>query len=947
MNSIHNPAEKAGRQPAFRGVRSVLFGSVAVLALAGAQSALAQETGAAPPPAGDAATVSEVVVTGTAIRGVAPVGSATVTMNRQDIEAAPVRDPSSLITMLPQGSGLGSTLANNAGRNAGVNLRGLGNNATLLLFDGHRTVAQGVTNQIADPNTIPFAAIERVEVVTDGASAIYGSDAVAGVVNYILRRPFDGGEVSARYINSLYHEYNVEGVFGHTWSGGGFLAGLSYETNNEVRRSASPFLAQDLRPFGGNDNRFIGTTVTPDQSGALIVGTTVYGLPANLNGRVPTAAEVQALKNNPSLIDTSQFQDYYTKRKRLSGIFRAQQDFGRFGQVMGTVLFNNRTNDAPGTGDGGFTNIGIPIAPNSPYYIQGLGGGRETVVYNFRANNPGRELDQHNVENTVNLILDYKVHLFRDFQFTGSAVYGNEYGCAVCQPQGNTTLAAVITSPPYAGAFNPFQQGPQPTAEGLFGGFIQKASNQLTDVTGKIDGSLWELPGGAVRIAVGGEAQAINFRMHALNTLDLTTTYQTSRFALDYRSIWSGYAEAFVPIFGPNNERPGLKRLDLSLAVRYDDYSDAGSTTNPKFGLNWSPTDDLLVRASWGTSFRAPTLGESDPRTIGQTNRIFVSNGLGDPNIPVTLPATGQTLVLSRGGNSGDLKPETARTWSVGADYKPHFIPGLKLSATYYSVDYKNLIQNLPNSTLILSNPATYALYKNFFIVAPQPKTCVNGNPPGLPGTAQYATYNPAYLPWLNDPNAVYSPSTANDCQLVGIIAGGLRNLGRVVQNGLDLNGTYNTPTPLGDLSINAGFTKILKLQRALLPDTPLFSALDTIGNQVSARGRASAMLTRGPFRGMLAVNYTGKYLNDATITVNGKKLPDTEVPAWTTFDAGLYWTAPETASAALQGVRVGVTVQNFTDKDPPIVLSGTNAVDLNNANIWGRVWTFEVNKKF
>ena len=924
--------------------RRALFATVAICQTVAAGIAAAQPAGSG---GSDVSEVTEVVVTGTAIRGVAPVGSATVNVDRATIVEAGIRDPSSLITLLPQGSGLGSTLQNNAGRNAGVNLRGLGNSATLLLFDGHRTVQQGVTNQIADPNTIPFAAIERVEVVTDGASAIYGSDAVAGVVNYILRKPFDGGEVSARYTDSLYHQYTVEGVYGRTWAGGGLLVGLSYETNDHVKRSESKFLAQDLRAFGGNDNRFIGTTVTPDAAGALIIGNTVYGLPANLGGRKPTAAEVLALRNNPSLVDTGQYTDYYTKRERFSGILRANQDFGRGGEVTATFLFNNRKNNAPGAGDGAFTNVGIPITSASPYFIQGLPAGTQTVVYNFRANNPDRALDQNNTENTFNLMVDYTVGLFGDFKFTGAGVYGNEFGCAVCQPQGNTTLAAVIAQPANAARFNPYQQGPQPSAEGLFGGFIQKATNQLGDLVAKVDGSLFNLPAGAVRVAVGGEYQKLDFQLRALNTLNLTTTYQTSRYAKSHRIIESGFAEVFVPLFGPDNARPGLKRLDLSAAVRYDHYSDVGRTTNPKVGLSWKPFDDLLLRASWGTSFRAATLGESDPRTVGQTNRVFVSNGLNDPLIPVTNVATGQSLVLNRGGNTAGLRPESAEIYSLGADYQPAFIAGLKLSVTYYNVDYKDRIENLPNATLILSNPATYALYKDFFIPAPQPASCVNGNPPGLLGTPQYSTYNPAYLPWLNDPNAVYSPSTNNDCQLVGIIAGGLRNLGRIKQSGLDLSGTYSFETPAGQLTLNGAFSKILKLERSLLPDSPLFKALDTFGNQVSERGRFSASLRHGPVSAILAANYIGSYLNNATITVGGVKYPDTKVPSWTTFDAGLAYTVPDTAWEALRGVRVAVNVQNLTDKDPPIVLSGTNAVDLNNHNVFGRVWQFEFTKSF
>jgi iron complex outermembrane receptor protein len=892
------------------------------------------------------AVVEEVVVTGTAIRGVAPVGSATVNVTRETLVEAPARNPSELISALPQASGLGTTLANSTGRAAGVNLRGLGNNATLLLFDGHRGVSQGVTNQISDPNTIPFAAIERVEVVTDGASAIYGSDAVAGVVNYILRKPFDGAEITARYTNSLYDQYTVEGVIGKRWDTGGVMVGLAYESNDLVLRSESKFLAQDLRPFGGNDNRFVGTTVTPGVNSALIIGTTVYGLPANLNGRVPTAAEVTALRNNPELVDTSIYNAYFAERKRVSGIVRLNQDFGRAGEATATVLFNSRRTSTPGTGDGGFTNVGVTVGPTSRYFIPGLGTGNQTVVYNFRANNPNRELNQDNVDDTINLMGDYKVDLFGDFAYTASGTYGLNFGCAVCQPQGNTVLTAVITQPQYNGAFNPYQQGPQAGAEGIFGIFVQKARNQTIDLVNKIDGSLFELPAGAVRIAAGYEYQKLDFGFRAMNSLNLTTTQQTSRYAKSHRIINSVFGEMFVPIFSSANARPGFQRLDLSLAARYDDYSDVGSTTNPKVGLSWRPVDDLLFRGSWGTSFRAPTLGESDPRTVGQTNRVFVSNGLNNPLIPVTNTATGQSLVLQRGGNSGGLGPESAKIYSFGVDYTPNQIPDLKLGLTYYNVDYKDRIENLPNATLLLSNPTAYALYKDFFIVAPQPTSCVNGAQPGIPGTPQYSTYNPAYLPWLSDPNAVYSPSTANDCQLTGIVTGGTRNLGRVLQSGVDLTASYGLDTPLGRASFNGSYSKILNLQRSLLPDSPLFDAIDTIGNQVSNRARGTASLSNGPWSANLTAIYVGSYLNNATITVAGVKYPDTEIPSWTTFDLGLAWRSQD-AEGYLSGTRVAFNIQNLADEDPPIVLSGTNAVDLANHSVFGRVWSLEVTKRF
>lgn len=918
--------------------RIALFAGVASLQVFAAQ-AMAQA------PEADAA-VEAIVVTGTAIRGVAPVGSAAVNITRETLVEAPARSPSDLITNLPQASGLGTTLTQSGGRAAGVNLRGLGNNATLLLFDGHRGVSQGVTSQISDPNTIPFAAIDRVEVITDGASAIYGSDAVAGVVNYILRKPFDGAEISARYVNSLYNQYSVEGVIGKRWEGGGIIVGGTYEKNDIVYRSEVPLLASDLRPYGGNNGQLNGTTVTPGAAGALIIGTTVYGIPSGLNGRKPTAAEILALRGNPQTIDTGKYQAFYTRRERYSGIVRANHNFGRAGELTGTLLFNSRKNSLPGSGDGAFTNIGITVAPSSQYYIAGLPAGNQTVVYNFRENNPGKIKDREEADDTINLFVDYKVDLFGDFAFTGSGGYGLNFGCATCQPQGNTVLTAVITQPQYNGAFNPYQTAPQPGAEGIYGIFVQKARNQMINLAAKVDGTLFQMPGGAVRIAAGYEYQKLDFGFRALNSLNLTTSPQTSRYAKNHRIIDSVFGEVFVPLVGNGNAMPFVQKLDLSAAVRYDKYSDVGSTTNPKVGVSWRPMDDLLFRGSWGTSFRAPTLGESDPRTVGQTNRVFVSNGLNNPAIPVTNAATGQSLVLQRGGNSGGLGPENARIYSWGADYTPNAVPGLKLGLTYYNVSYKDRIENLPNATLILSNAAAYDQYKEFFIAAPQPASCVNGAQPGVPGTPQYSTYNPAYLPFLSDSNAVYSPSTNNDCQLVGIITGGTRNLGRVLQSGIDLTASYATDTPIGRASINGSFSKILNLKRGLLPASTPVEALDTFGNQVSARGRATASLSRNGVTGNLTANMVGSYINNATITVAGVKYPDTRIPIWMTYDFGLSYRTPEEGSM-LSGLRLSLNVQNITDKDPPIVLSGNNAYDVANANVFGRVWSFEVSKKF
>src|SRR4030095_15436130 len=114
-----------------------------------------------------------------------------------------------------------------------------------------------------------------------------------------------------------------------------------------------------------------------------------------------------------------------------------------------------------------------------------------------------------------------------------------------------------------------------------------------------------------------------------------------TRDTVNSRKLYSGFAELFVPLFGPDNARPGLRRLDLSGAVRYDHYSDFGSTTNPKVGITYSPFQNLTLRGSWGTSFRAPTLSETNPGVIELAVRSNVTNNSGDPNIPITNANTG------------------------------------------------------------------------------------------------------------------------------------------------------------------------------------------------------------------------------------------------------------------------------------------------------------------
>jgi iron complex outermembrane receptor protein len=260
-------------------------------------------------------------------------------------------------------------------------------------------------------------------------------------------------------------------------------------------------------------------------------------------------------------------------------------------------------------------------------------------------------------------------------------------------------------------------------------------------------------------------------------------------------------------------------------------------------------------------------------------------------------------------------------------------------------VDYKDRISGLPAANTALSSPERFALYEPFFIRAPQPASCVNGSQPGLPGAPEYATYNPAYLPYLNV-QGFFPATTANDCQLIGILRSETRNLGQVQQSGLDFTVSYRADLGFAELSVNGGFNKILKLKRNVLPGTPLVDALDVIGEQIGERGRLQAGLRRGPLSGNIAANYIGGFLNNQTPTVAGVRVPEYQVPSWTTWDLNLSY-EPDLQEGIFGGTRISLNVRNFTDKDAPVVLTNNSAADLSNHNVFGQIWSLELAKRF
>jgi iron complex outermembrane receptor protein len=640
--------------------------------------------------------LQEVVVTGTSIRGIASAGSPVVSLGREDMQASGLATSSDLARALPQVINLGADEsrlggaqdgAANTTRISGINLRGIGNEATLLLINGRRLAPAGVIKSLYDPNVIPAAAVERLEVVTDGASAIYGSDAVAGVVNIITRSGFRGAESLVRYgVADGTNQKIFSQNFGYTWEGGSVFAAYEHNDRDALAGSDRDFSSTDRRSRGGSDAR--STLASP---GNIISGTTRYPLP-NTNGTGLAAGQITS--GSPNLFDDGSFPDLLPDQKRDNFFLDARQAFGPFDAWFQGWYSRRKFNErvAPASGQLRVPNTNAffvaPAALGNPASVN--------VEYRFTAEDSDPRLSgyENAQQNAVGVGFDaghdWRVDAYANF----SANHGFQRRGAITN---GAALTAALASNNPATAFNPFGDGTFNVTNNpalvdlIIANRDTFGTSTARDYALKADGPIFELPGGAVKFAVGVERHDNEFRQTLNATNVLATGAMVTKNVLNRRHNTSEFAELYVPIVGKPNSITGVRELTLSLAGRREDYSDFGKTTDPKVGLSWKPFDSLTARVTYGTSFRAPSLVD----TSQQIHNIFVQQ-LTDPTAP-----GGSVRGIFQNGGRGTLQPEEATTWSYGLDWTPReLLSGFTASATYYKVDYTNRIDVVPATAL-------------------------------------------------------------------------------------------------------------------------------------------------------------------------------------------------------------------------------------------------------
>ena len=361
---------------------------------------------------------------------------------------------------------------------------------------------------------------------------------------------------------------------------------------------------------------------------------------------------------------------------------------------------------------------------------------------------------------------------------------------------------------------------------------------------------------------------------------------------------------------------PGFERLELNAAVRHDKYSDVGSTTNPKFGINWQPVRWAKLRASYGTSFRAPTI----PEIYGNSNNIF---GQSYQNPAGGAPLQGYAL----SGPNLDLKPETATTWSIGADFDP--LPNLRFGITYWDVKYENqVLANLSNLT-ILGNEAEYA-----------------GTDIILRGAAAAARVQELLAQGVALAGGSFPGGDPANVTL--FVDGRSQNLGVSVTRGIDFTGTWNTRLGAKDaLTVNISGTYLTKYNVAVTPAAPLVDRRNVIFNPLKLKARASVTWDHGPFSARVLATHVGGYRNNLSRPVQSVK-------SYTPVDLTLNWKVGDQQADGFfeKGLVLGLEVRNMFDIAPPYVNlapngNGGGGYDATASDPIGRLFAVSVRKSF
>ncbi len=904
---------------------TVLAAAIGAALAANAPAALAQQ----------AQKVEKIEVTGSNIKRIEGEGALPVTViSRDEIEKSGVTTAAELMDRISASSAGGYNVSLGVGDSAtpglsAVSLRGLGSTNTLVLLNGRRlsnyafNASGGGTVNL---NQIPLAAVERVEVLKDGASAIYGTDAIGGVINFILRKDYTGIEVSAYGTSTDEGGGNTRRYSGSIGFGDinkqrfNILATVDYQKDTPLKASQRA--------------RFAGTAIRPDlgfaqTSGNVYPANFVFG-GQNLNvtavdGCVPSAGSfrVNAATGVPEPLQTfcrydfTSVLDIYPPSERKGFFTRAALQLGNDHQAfLEYHLSQNEVTFASSeTPVNDFNGNGPFLYPAGGRYYPGVvnlpGGGTVSPTGDlplaWRLKDGGLRTNRSDSEEQRLVVGLQGVLMGWDY----NTAYNSSKSEAVDNYVDGWVRESILRQVLATGNVDVFsgspldQQGQALVDSAKILEKVRESEATVTSFDGRISKEIMELKNGPMALAMGFERREEELNDQPQSVL-FSGDIQGGGGALPPttadRTVTAFFGELNIPI---------LRNLEAQLAVRYDDYSDFGNTTNPKVALRWTPTKSTLVRASYSTGFRAPTLSDLFlPR--------FLSNTADTHNDPIRCPNStpiggfvnaglecDAQFQNQLGGNTA-LQPEESRQWTIGVIFEP--TTNTSIGADFWTIRREDSIGALGDTTVFDVYGGADPLNGGgrFVRTARQPDGSCVGDLPGAPTPASIA------------------------CPIDYVIQV-QENLGNFVVTGVDLSGTIRfRASDWGQFTLRGEGTYIYRYRYQQQSGGPY---IDNVGKFTADNGaipRWRHFITldwrNGPWGATLGQNFQLGYVD-----ASGAR----RVASYETWDLQGTW-------AGWRGLTVTLGIRNVLDRDPPASDQGQTfqiGYDPTNTDAHGRTY--------
>lgn len=886
---------------------------------------------------------AQVTITGSSIRQISSETALPVTvLKSEDLAKAGVTNAEQALAFVTSNQSATNSAVSVGYTNGGASfadLRGLGPARTLVLLNGKRLVMNPYNSGEAsavDLNTIPYGAVDRIEVLNDGASAIYGSDAIAGVVNFITKTEYQGlnltGSTSLPTNSGGGQVYDI-GVTGgigslsdQKWN---LFGGLSYRKQ---------------RALSALDRGFASSSEIPDRGVFYSSFTTFpanYYQPATLpddvfNPTAPGCDPPNSLSGGSlCFFDYVRFLNIVPEQEQLSAI------------VKGTLAVNNDNTVSLEyvQGNNKLTSVVAPSAiswsmPSSnPFYPggPGLSGVPGTAPNTTPGFDTGAAVDLDWRTTTMGSRISTFDNKTDRFLLDWQGAYKNWfYSAAILQSNSNVTHAfnggyvnesamraglegsAIPGGATQAPWLNPFGNQTPEGLEYMNGqrilGQVQRAEGKLFGMKADASGEIYKMPAGPLTMGLGIEY----YRDRVSYTNNFALIREAASSGLEGTEDSSG-SRNWVGLFAELNI-PVVKDVDVNLAARYDDYSDFGGTFNPKASIRWTPTKQLLLRGSVNSGFRAPSLFQAySPTSITSTEGNRLNDPVLCPGGVVDVAAGGiagrdcdQAFDQQLGGNS-NLQPETSTAWSLGLVFQP--TTSSTVSVDYWNYVVKDSISQVGEDA-IFGNPTAYA---NNFVRCSQL------------GAAERDEFISCGIPG-GDPLAY--------------IVNTYQNLGSYKTSGIDFSAAWRSQSySFGKFSAAWQATWLLDYEYQFESGGAYYNNLGTYFN-----GQAISRYRQNLVFGWQFENWSANLINRYSRGYTDDNDPDfvesayfNTVGATNTWDLAVTWNG-------IKGLIVTAGLTNLFDQDPPFTNQGTLfqvGYDARNANPIGRAFLLRASYSF